>query len=178
MKMNCHLCKCCKEKQAIKYTNVDDINKLINEFSANITKKWGQELIYHDLYDLYYETIQEQLLDRLGFITPEKIIELLEGKYFEEEIDEILNYHDKFDYIFDTYVPKVVDKFDLFDNSDIGHLGEFILERFMGKFWEMVHEVYLDLVPIFISRIKNKNFINNTNINVLDDDVDNKYYIT
>jgi len=77
--MSCHLCKCCKQKQEIKYTNVDDINNLINEFSANITKKWGQELLRQDLYDLYYETIQEQLLDKFGFITPEKIIELLEG---------------------------------------------------------------------------------------------------
>ena len=54
-----HLCKCCKEKQEIKYTNVDDINNLINQFSANITKKWGQDLLRQEIYDLYHDTIKD-----------------------------------------------------------------------------------------------------------------------
>jgi len=151
-----HLCKCCKEKQEIKYTNVDDINNLINQFSANITKKWGQDLLRQEIYDLYHDRIKDELITRLEFITPKKAIEELLGTHFEEEIDDSLDQNNGFDYIYETYIPKITDKFDLFDDSDVGHLEQSIGETFMGKLWEMIHEVYLELVPIFVNRIENK----------------------
>ena len=154
--MSCNLCECCQEKQKIKYTKVDDINNLINGFSANITNKWGKELLRQEIYDLYYDRIEDELQTRLEFMTPKKIIEDLLGTNFEEVIDDSLDNHNGFDYIYETYIPKITDKFDLFDDSDLGHLEQSIGERFLGEFWEITHEVYSELVPIFIGRIENK----------------------
>ena len=61
--MSCDLCEECQRKRQIKYTEVEDINNLINEFSGNITgensitKNDRKTKMYMDIYDLYYDYI-------------------------------------------------------------------------------------------------------------------------
>jgi GH15 family glucan-1,4-alpha-glucosidase len=83
-------------------------------------------LLRQEIYDLYYDRIEDELQTRLGFLTPKKMIEDLLGTDFEEIIDDSLDDHNGFDYIYETYIPKITDK------------------------------LYSELVPIFIGRIENK----------------------
>lgn len=52
----------CEQGRKIKYTNIDDINTLINEFTSNNPNVTCRQVQMNmDIYDIYYDYIDDEL---------------------------------------------------------------------------------------------------------------------
>ena len=52
----------CQQGRNIKYTNIDDINTLINEFTSNTPNVTCRQVQMNmDIYDIYYDYIDDEL---------------------------------------------------------------------------------------------------------------------
>jgi hypothetical protein len=163
--MSCDLCEEClrkKQKRQIKYTEVEDINNLINKFSGNITggnsitKSDMRTKMYMDVYDLYYDYIGQKIVRKFTDKSKnsKKILEWLSDEDLEEEIREDLEDHEVMIDIYNEYIP-VGYGFNLFDSE----IREAILEKIHEEYFELQREimidVFYDILELFSSRVKN-----------------------
>jgi hypothetical protein len=159
--MSCdHLCEDCQKKRQIKYTEVEDINNLINEFSGNITGGNRQTQMYMDIYDFYYDYIGELLFDKFSNKSKdsEEILEWLFDQDLLGEGFENIDDHKIMINIYNEYIPVDCHGFNLF--------GEYVREAIIEKIHEeychlesgIMVEVFYDIKELFSSRVKNKTF--------------------
>ena len=145
-KINCcnpKICNCQQSTNNIKYTNIDDINTLINEFASNgINVTCRQVQMNMDIYDIYYDYIDDELsLFHFEENHWKKPVEYFFNGY--KDNDDDFDLHDKIFYhfedseemikIYNTYIPTGYhgyDKYELFT----GQLKTSIIEA--------VHESY------------------------------------
>jgi len=163
--MSCdYLCENCQKKQ-VKYTEVEDINNLINEFSENntvngIIKSDIGTNMYMDVYDLYYDYIGELIFKKFTdkLENSKKILEWLSDEDLEDEMRKILGDNEIMIDIYNEYIP-VGYGFNLFD-SDI---RETILEEIHNAYddleFDIMIDVFFDIKELFINRVKNKTFL-------------------
>jgi len=165
--MSCDLCEDCQKKQ-IKYTEVEDINNLINEFSGNITgensitKNDRKTKMYMDIYDLYYDYIGENLVNKFYDLSEnwKDTLEWFEDEDLEEEVYENLGNNKIMINIYNEYLPVDCYGFNLFD----GDARNSIIEKIHDAYYELEREIMIDIFyeiqKLFSGRIKNKNFFN------------------
>ena len=163
--MSCdYLCENCQKKQ-VKYTEVEDINNLINEFSENntvngIIKSDIGTNMYMDVYDLYYDYIGELIFKKFTdkLENSKKILEWLSDEDLEYEMRKILGDNEIMIDIYNEYIP-VGYGFNLFD-SDI---RETILAEIHNAYddleFDIMIDVFFDIKELFINRVKNKTFL-------------------
>jgi hypothetical protein len=159
--MSCdHLCEDCQKKRQIKYTEIEDINNLINKFSGNITGGNRKTKMYMDVYDLYYDYIGELIFKKFTDKSEnsKKILEWLSDEDLEEEIREDLDDKQGMIDIYNEYIPLGSGEFNLFD-SDIRQtlLGK-IHDAYYELEFEIMIDVFYDIKELFSSRVKNKTF--------------------
>jgi len=166
--MSCDLCEECQRKRQIKYTEVEDINNLINEFSGNITgensitKNDRKTKMYMDIYDLYYDYIGENLVNKFYDLSEnwKDTLEWFEDEDLEEEVYENLGNNEIMINIYNEYLPVDCYGFNLFD----GDARNSIIEKIHDAYYELEREIMIDIFyeiqKLFSSRIKNKNFFN------------------
>ena len=180
--MSCDLCeKCqrkrqiryeeCQRKRQIRYTEVEDINNLINEFSGNIT---GENSItkndwkmYMDIYDLYYDYIGENLVNKFYDLSEnwKDTLEWFEDEDLEEEVYENLGndkimikiYHD---YLLVELFSVDCYEFNLFDSDARNSIIEKIHDAYYELEREIMIDIFYEIQKLFSGRIKNKNFFN------------------
>lgn len=166
--MSCDLCEECQRKRQIKYTEVEDINNLINEFSGNITgensitKNDRKTKMYMDIYDLYYDYIGENLVNKFYDLSEnwKDTLEWFEDEDLEEEVYENLGNNQIMINIYNEYLPVDCYGFNLFD----GDARNSIIEKIHDAYYELEREIMIDVFyeiqKLFSGRIKNKNFFN------------------
>ncbi len=166
--MSCDLCEECQRKRQIKYTEVEDINNLINEFSGNITgensitKNDRKTKMYMDIYDLYYDYIGENLVNKFYDLSEnwKDTLEWFEDEDLEEEVYENLGNNQIMINIYNEYLPVDCYGFNLFD----GDTRNSIIEKIHDAYYELEREIMIDVFyeiqKLFSGRIKNKNFLN------------------
>jgi len=166
--MSCDLCEECQRKRQIRYTEVEDINNLINEFSGNITgensitKNDRKTKMYMDIYDLYYDYIGENLVNKFYDLSEnwKDTLEWFEDEDLEEEVYENLGNNEIMINIYNEYLPVDCYGFNLFD----GDARNSIIEKIHDAYYELEREIMIDIFyeiqKLFSSRIKNKNFFN------------------
>jgi len=168
--MSCDLCEECQRKRQIRYTEVEDINNLINEFSGNITgensitKNDRKTKMYMDMdiYDLYYDYIGENLVNKFYDLSEnwKDTLEWFEDEDLEEEVYENLGNNEIMINIYNEYLPVDCYGFNLFD----GDARNSIIEKIHDAYYELEREIMIDIFyeiqKLFSSRIKNKNFFN------------------
>ncbi|SVA82653.1 uncharacterized protein METZ01_LOCUS135507 [marine metagenome] len=166
--MSCDLCEECQRKRQIKYTEVEDINNLINEFSGNITgensitKNDRKTKMYMDIYDLYYDYIGENLVNKFYDLSEnwKDTLEWFEDEDLEEEVYENLGNNQIMINIYNEYLPVDCYGFNLFD----GDARNSIIEKIHDAYYELEREIMIDVFyeiqKLFSGRIKNKNFLN------------------
>lgn len=166
--MSCDLCEECQRKRQIRYTEVEDINNLINEFSGNITgensitKNDRKTKMYMDIYDLYYDYIGENLVNKFYDLSEnwKDTLEWFEDEDLEEEVYENLGNNEIMINIYNEYLPVDCYGFNLFD----GDARNSIIEKIHDAYYELEREIMIDIFyeiqKLFSGRIKNKNFFN------------------
>jgi|TARA_B100001971_G_scaffold196683_1_gene204724 hypothetical protein len=158
--MSCDLCENCQKKQ-IKYTEVEDINNLINEFSGNITGGNRKTEMYMDIYELYYNYIGGLLFEMFSDKSEDcekNIIEWLWDEDLEEEIREDLNDKQGMIDIYNEYIPLGSGGFNLFDSDIRQTLLEKIHSAYYKLEFEIMVDVFFDIKELFSGRVKNKTF--------------------
>jgi hypothetical protein len=158
--MSCDLCENCQKKQ-IKYTEVEDINNLINEFSGNITGGNRKTEMYMDIYELYYNYIGGLLFEMFSDKSEDcekNIIEWLWDEDLEEEIREDLNDKQGMIDIYNEYIPLGSGRFNLFDSDIRQTLLEKIHSAYYKLEFEIMVDVFFDIKELFSGRVKNKTF--------------------
>ncbi len=166
--MSCDLCEECQRKRQIKYTEVEDINNLINEFSGNITgensitKNDRKTKMYMDIYDLYYDYIGENLVNKFYDLSEnwKDTLEWFEDEDLEEEVYENLGNNEIMINIYNEYLPVDCYGFNLFDSDARNSIIEKIHDAYYELEREIMIDIFYEIQKLFSGRIKNKNFFN------------------
>lgn len=159
----------CEQGRKIKYTNIDDINTLINEFTSNNPNVTCRQVQMNmDIYDIYYDYIDDELSSfHFGEKDWEKPLEYFFNGY--KDVDNDFDLHDnifchfedseEMIKIYHTYIPTGYhgyDKYELFT----GQLKNSIIEAVHDSYYKMLDDMSFEsiryVIELFNNRIKNK----------------------
>ena len=155
---NSECCSCCKNT-SFKYTSVDDINNLINEFAEELGDNSRQTHMYMEIYEYYYDQFKDNIMEI--YVEEYNWDKTYEKFNSEENFEDLTNDMENLEDLRDIFIPSISSEVYILSKRTSDYITDNFYESFYESICELERdltlEVYQDLIKFFSNKITSGN---------------------